>query len=658
MITRKSGDKEQEKPSAEASFQFGVQASNDSEMEQAAESFGEAQQSFSLGGDFKRAAESRAMIAAIEGQDGLLEQSVSSYRYAIQLYRDGGRPSEEAESLLAMGHVERQLGHLDQALKAYPMAHRLYQSLHQVQRLGRVALALGHVELQRTHLDYAAQHYQEAIDYLRAAADTTEIDALKSLANVERLLGSFSEAEVHCRLALEKYRLSEDVFGSIDALTDLGRIYLDAGRLDQASIERRMVMTQPSTRILVLGAGIGGLLFTLRLAGKVAREPVQITLVDELDTFTIRPRLHEFATHERVFSRPFLEILRKTQVQFLEARVTSLNPSQHRITIQVEPQQQQELTYDYLVYALGSMTDRHSVPGVAEYAYSLSIRGLFSAAALRETLPELGARGGQVVVCGGGATGIETAAQVASSYPRIKVSLVAEGSLALSWGKSVADIIRRRLVSLDVKIVDQSTVQAVRAQSVVLDQGRELECSLCIWTAGFVVQPLAREAGLPVNERDQILVDPFLRSVSHQEIYAIGDAASPVEDPGVSHVRMSAYTASIMGAHGADCLSAILSGKTPKPLSFAYLAQAIALGQNHGIFLPLSPDDRPIPPYLTGWLGALTRVAAIRFVVTATLAQWRFPGLFVWPGKGRYERAQRHKRALEEHPSRPLHRLS
>ncbi len=416
-------------------------------------------------------------------------------------------------------------------------------------------------------------------------------------------------------------------------------------------------MTQPSTRILVLGAGIAGLLFTLRLAGKVARESVQITLVDEADTFTVRPRLHEFATNQRIFSRPFPHILRKTQVQFFQGRVTSLDPSQHRVTVQ-DQQQQHELTYDYLVYALGSMTDRQSVPGVAQYAYSLSARGPFSASALRERLPEIGARGGQVVVCGGGATGIETAAQVASVYPQIKVSLVTEGSLALFWNKSVADAIRRRLVSLGVEIVDQSTVRTVRAQSVVLDQGRELACDLCIWAAGFVVQPQAREAGLAVNERDQILVDPFLRSVSHPQIYAIGDAASPVEYPGVSHVRMSAFTASIMGAHGADCLSAILVGKTPKPLSFAYLAQAIALGRRHAIFFTLAPDDRPRPPYITGWLGSLTREAVVNFVVTATLAQRRFPGLFTWLGKRRYEQAQRHKRALEEHPSQPVHHLS
>ena len=87
------------------------------------------------------------------------------------------------------------------------------------------------------------------------------------------------------------------------------------------------------------------------------------------------------------------------------------------------------------------MTDRHSVPGVAEYAYSLSASGPFSAESLRDTLPEIADRGGHVVVCGGGATGIETAAQVASVYPQIKVSLVTRGPLALSWDTSVAEAI-------------------------------------------------------------------------------------------------------------------------------------------------------------------------------------------------------------------------
>src|SRR5258708_37784245 len=143
----------------------------------------------------------------------------------------------------------------------------------------------------------------------------------------------------------------------------------------------------------------------------------------------------------------------------------------------------------------------------------------------------------------------------------MKVSLVPQGPLGVSWDKSVAEAIRRRLVSLGVQIVEHSKVSAVHAHSVVLEQDRDLACDLCIWTAGFVVQPQARLAGLAVNERDQILVDPFLRSVSHPEIYAIGDAASPVEEPGVQHVRMSAFTAGGSGAPGADFPARVL----PRP---------------------------------------------------------------------------------------------
>src|SRR5260370_23200618 len=283
--------------------------------------------------------------------------------------------------------------------------------------------------------------------------------------------------------------------------------------------ERRTVMTQPSTRILVLGAGIAGLLFTLRLSGKVERSSVQITLVDESDTFMVRPRLHEFATNQHVSKRSLPKILRASRVQFLQARVISLHPSKRSVTVLDQQQQPHELEYDYLVYALGSMTDRHSVAGVADYAYSLSASGPLSAAALRDRLPALAERSGQVVVCGGGATGIETAAQVASIYPHLKVSLVTRGSRGRSWNKSVDDAIWRRRVRLGVEIIEQSTVSAVRAKRVVLEGGRELECDLCIWTAGFVVSPRAREAGPAANERDQMLGDPFLRSGSHPEIY-------------------------------------------------------------------------------------------------------------------------------------------
>ena len=336
-------------------------------------------------------------------------------------------------------------------------------------------------------------------------------------------------------------------------------------------------------------------------------------------------------------------MLRQTNVQFIQGRVTSIDPAHHEIVVK-DQQQTHQLEYDYLVYAVGSMTDRQTVPGVAEYAYTLAPSGPLSAAALREMLPSVQARHGQVVVCGGGATGIETAAEVATAYPNIKVRLVTQGSFGQFLGKAVATSIRRSLTRIGIEISDHTAVTAVHAHSVVIDQGNEIPYDLCLWMGGFVAPPLAREAGLEVNERNQIVVDPYLRSISHPEIYAIGDAAHPREIPGAP-VRMSAVTATIMGAHGADSLSAVLLGKAPKPFSFAYLGQGIALGRHNAIGFNNYPDDKPIPPYFTGWLGYHIREIFVRYLAAAPRLERRWPGLFVWPGKGRYERALRRQQA-------------
>src|SRR5437763_10766839 len=91
--------------------------------------------------------------------------------------------------------------------------------------------------------------------------------------------------------------------------------------------------TQPSTRILVIGAGYAGLLFTMRLAGKVARQNVHISLVNESVTFTERLRLHQFATNQEVKWRSLPQMLRQTNVQFIKGRVRSIDSAHHEIVV-------------------------------------------------------------------------------------------------------------------------------------------------------------------------------------------------------------------------------------------------------------------------------------------------------------------------------------
>jgi NADH dehydrogenase len=413
-------------------------------------------------------------------------------------------------------------------------------------------------------------------------------------------------------------------------------------------------MSQSPTSVVVLGAGYAGLLFTMRLARKTRGKPVRITLVSDADTFTERLRLHQFATSQQVQWRSIPAILRGTSIEFIQGHVGSLSLDEKAVVL-VDEGQERRLPYDYLVYALGSVIDRQSVSGVEEHAYTLSPRGPRSAEALREVLPALHAAAGQVVICGGGPTGIETAAEFATAYPRLKVTLVTQAAFGEFLGSGVAKRMRRTLKRQGVTITDQTLISEVEAKSVHTTDGRTIPFDCCIWAGGFSVAPLARRAGLQVNARNQIIIDPFMRSLSHPEVYAVGDAASPAEQPGAP-VRMSAVTATIMAAHGADCVSAHLRGTSPKPFSFAYLGQGIALGRNNAFGFNNYPDDRPNPPYFTGWLGYQIREWFVNYLATAPQREKHWLGSFFWIGKRRYAAAKRRRVATQAHESAQIRR--
>jgi NADH dehydrogenase FAD-containing subunit len=404
-------------------------------------------------------------------------------------------------------------------------------------------------------------------------------------------------------------------------------------------------MAQQSLQVVIIGAGYAGLLATVRLAGKVRRQiergDVAITLVNAADLFVERPRLHQLAANQPIVQRPIADMLPATGVAFIRGTVTSIDVARRAIEAQTETGTQQ-IGYDYLMYALGSTIDRESVPGAADHAYALTASGPNSAVALRERLARLSQEreGARLLVCGGGPTGIEAAAEFAEAYPGLRVQLVTQDAFGSFTRPRVAAYMRRSLSRLGVDIQDYTSITMVRADEVLTASGAVLRYDICLWAGGFAVPRLAREAGLSVNERGQILIDPFMRSISHPEIYAVGDAAHPLEAPGVA-VRMAAFTAVVMGAHGADCLSAVLQGKQPKPFSFAYAGQGIALGRRDAIGFNTYPNDNPNWPYFTGIVGYEVREFFVRLLAELTNLERRWPGFFFWLGKRRYTASKR-----------------
>ncbi|MBI1277930.1 MAG: hypothetical protein GC179_07360 [Anaerolineaceae bacterium] len=397
--------------------------------------------------------------------------------------------------------------------------------------------------------------------------------------------------------------------------------------------------TESKTRIIIIGAGYAGLVATVRLAGKTRKQNVSITLVNAADVFVERLRLHEMAASPTIPQKRITDILDGTGVDFIQGIVTNIDLQTHSICVQSNGNDI-HIEYDKLVYALGSTIDRESVKGVGEYAYLLNPSGKRSVEQLHQRLIETNTAGGRMLIVGGGATGIEAAAEFAETFPNIHIQLATQGQVGDFTRKEIADYMRQSLTRFGVTFQENTRITELRADTAITENGSPIPFDICLWTGGFAALPLARESGLTVNERGQILIDPFMRSISHPDVYAVGDSAQPVEQPNAPY-RMSAFVAAISGAHTADCLSKVLRGQAPKPLSYVFYGQAIALGQNDAIAFMTYPDDKPKHPFLTGKAGYNLRGFFLRFFAVLPELEKRMPGALFWTGKGRFEAAKR-----------------
>jgi NADH:ubiquinone reductase (H+-translocating) len=131
-----------------------------------------------------------------------------------------------------------------------------------------------------------------------------------------------------------------------------------------------------------------------------------------------------------------------------------------------------------------------------------------------------------------------------------------------------------------------------------------------VWTTGFRVPDLAREAGLAVGDNGRMLVDATMRSVSHPEVYAIGDAAA-ARNPDGRELRMGCGPGGLAAACAVRAIEDRLAGRTPRRLRVEVDGQCISLGRKDGL-VQYTNHDRPYGPLLTGRLAAMVKEGIVR----------------------------------------------
>ncbi|MGW6425767.1 NAD(P)/FAD-dependent oxidoreductase [Nocardia sp. NPDC055053] len=348
-------------------------------------------------------------------------------------------------------------------------------------------------------------------------------------------------------------------------------------------------------RIVVLGAGYAGAIAAGRLAKRLHRDDVAITLVNADADFVERVRMHQLATGQQLRERPLREVYAGTGVQVVIDRVTAVDVERKQVALDGG----ETIAYDTLVYALGSTGADQGVPGVAEHAHSLA--GKQAALRLRARLAELSA-GAPVVVVGGGLTGIEAATEIAEARPDLAVSIAARRGVGAWLSEKAQQHLKKTMDRLGITVHDHAGITRVTATAVVAG-ATEIPSALTVWTAGFAVHPIAAATTLTVSDTGRIVVDATMRSVSHPDVYAVGDAAL-ADGPGGVPLRMACATGSPMAWRAGDAIAARLTGRPVPDEQIGYALQCISLGRRDGIVQKVTFDDQPTSTVLTGRIGA------------------------------------------------------
>ncbi|QSB06548.1 NAD(P)/FAD-dependent oxidoreductase [Natronoglycomyces albus] len=353
-------------------------------------------------------------------------------------------------------------------------------------------------------------------------------------------------------------------------------------------------------RIVILGAGYAGVTAANRLAGRLDPAGYHLTLVNGDERFVERVRLHQVAVGQDIPRLLIRDMVPETAVEFRPGFVTELDVERQRVTVEKDGQPE-DIDYDTLIYALGSTADGPEV--VPGQSHTFTINHHAGAVELSSFLDSLDS-GEHATVVGAGMTGIEMATELAESRPDLRTRLIDRGEFAPEYPAKGRNHLLRVFDRLNIDLVDHTAVAEVTKESVLTDAGHDLASAATIWTSGFSVHPLAAATPLTTTSVGRIVVDGQMRSVSHPNVFAIGDAAS-ADGPGrQSEARMACGTATPMAMIGASSLVKELTGQRQWAPPIKLYARCISLGRSDGLFQTSTFDDVPKRMAITGRFAA------------------------------------------------------
>src|SRR5215204_5100051 len=361
-------------------------------------------------------------------------------------------------------------------------------------------------------------------------------------------------------------------------------------------------------RILILGSGFGGLYTALHLEKKLRHySDVELTLVNRENFFLFTPMLHEVAAGDLDLTHivnPVRKLLRRTH--FFNGDIKRIDLKERRVIVaHADDNHDHELSYDYLVLALGSVTNFYNLPGLAENA--LTMKSLSDAIRLRSRLIknleeadfecacEDRSRLLTVVVAGGGFAGVETIASVndfvreaIEFYPKLtegelRIVLIEATDVILpELGPQLGAYAHKKLARRGVQFLMNTAVKSLSNGEVNLSDGTSLKTNMLIWTAGVSPNPLLDMLNCS-KERGRLVTNEFLEVAEYPGVWALGDCAAVPDSTTGKSCPPTAQHAIRQGKIAAHNILAAIRGGSRKPFAFKTIGALATIGRRTGV---------------------------------------------------------------------------
>ena len=395
-----------------------------------------------------------------------------------------------------------------------------------------------------------------------------------------------------------------------------------------------MQKTLQKPRVVILGAGFGGLTAARKMAGFA-----DVTVVDRHNFQTFLPLLYQVSTAGLAadhVAHPVRGALRKTGVQFRMGTPISVDHKNKSVKLDSS----EVLEFDYLIVALGSATADFGVPGVFEHA--LGMKSVHEALTIRaevlrrfedlcrfedETIFSIS-------VVGGGPTGVEMAGAFAElvrgplkndqrhAAAHIKINLIEAGPRILPmFSEKLSAHGKKDLEKLGVTVHLNTAVKAIKPRTIEISDGSKIASEVTIWAAGVKGEPTGAKLNLPlINTR--IDVENTLQVKHYPHIFAIGDIAGFVGENG-RMLPMVAPVALQQGRHVAQQIKRIATGQNLKPFKYLDKGSMATIGRHKAIVEVKSLRMTGIPAwYAWLWLHLFYLLGGRNKI--GTVADWTY----------------------------------